>query len=332
MLVTLLGFFYIPLKTINNTSLEPEVLLMGTWLALLITVSFLAGYARRVTVEMASMSDALLATQMALDREQRLTALGGVVAAMAHELGTPLSTIKLVSSEILNETNLGSDVREDVVLINSQVDRCRDILKDMGRRGKDDTHLHITPLLNLIQEATEPHQNRGKSIILEVDSWQGNIFDDIKLKEQLNVYRKPEIIHGIRNLVQNAVDFAKSTVWIRVDWQNDIVSFIIIDDGLGFSPDMIGRLGDPFLKDKAYKNQLREQTQYEGMGLGLFIAKTLLERTGATLSFSNNTTKKEAEQKKTLKDGAVVQVSWPKNLLEVTKDDARQPLSENPRN
>jgi len=331
-LVTLLGFFYIPLKTINNTSLEPEVLLVGTWLALLITVSFLAGYARRVTVEMASMSDALLATQMALDREQRLTALGGVVAAMAHELGTPLSTIKLVSSEILNETNLGSDVREDVVLINSQVDRCRDILKDMGRRGKDDTHLHIIPLLSLIQEATEPHQNRGKAIVLEVDSWQGNIFDDIKLKEQLNVYRKPEIIHGIRNLVQNAVDFAKSTVWIRVDWQNDTVSFIIIDDGLGFSPDMIGRLGDPFLKDKAYKNQLREQTQYEGMGLGLFIAKTLLERTGATLSFSNNTTKREAEQKQTLKDGAVVQVSWPKNLLEVTKDDARQPLSENQRN
>ena len=190
----------------------------------------------------------------------------------------------------------------------------------------------IRDRLNLIQEATEPHQNRGKSIVLEVDSWQGNIFDDIKLKEQLNVYRKPEIIHGIRNLVQNAVDFAKSTVWIRVDWQNDIVSFIITDDGLGFSPDMIGRLGDPFLKDKAYKNQLREQTQYEGMGLGLFIAKTLLERTGATLSFSNNTTKREAEQKQTLKDGAVVQVSWPKNLLEVTKDDARQPLSENPRN
>ena len=95
---------------------------------------------------------------------------------------------------------------------------------------------------------------------------------------------------------------------------------------------MIGRLGDPFLKDKAYKNHVREQTQYEGMGLGLFIAKTLLERTGATLSFSNNTTKNEVEHKKILKDGAVVQVSWPKNLLEVTKDDVLQPLSENPRN
>ena len=332
LLITLLGFYYIPLKTILNTSLDPEVLLAGTWLALLITISFLASYARRVTVEMASMSEALLATQMALDREQRLTALGGVVAAMAHELGTPLSTIKLVSSEILNETNLTTEVREDVVLINSQVDRCRDILKDMGRRGKDDTHLHVTPLLSLIQEATEPHQNRGKSITLEIDGWQGNIFDDIKLKEQLNVYRKPEIIHGIRNLVQNAVDFAKSTVWIRVDWQKDTVNFIIIDDGLGFSPDMIGRLGDPFLKDKAYKNHLREQKQYEGMGLGLFIAKTLLERTGAKLSFSNSATKNDTNNKETLKAGAVVQVSWPKNLLEVTKHDARRPLSKNLRN
>ena len=332
LLITLLGFYYIPLKTILNTSLDPEVLLAGTWLALLITISFLASYARRVTVEMASMSEALLATQMALDREQRLTALGGVVAAMAHELGTPLSTIKLVLSEILNETNLTTEVREDVVLINSQVDRCRDILKDMGRRGKDDTHLHVTPLLSLIQEATEPHQNRGKSITLEIDGWQGNIFDDIKLKEQLNVYRKPEIIHGIRNLVQNAVDFAKSTVWIRVDWQKDTVNFIIIDDGLGFSPDMIGRLGDPFLKDKAYKNHLREQKQYEGMGLGLFIAKTLLERTGAKLSFSNSATKNDTNNKETLKAGAVVQVSWPKNLLEVTKHDARRPLSKNLRN
>jgi two-component system sensor histidine kinase RegB len=106
---------------------------------------------------------------------------------MAHELGTPLSTIKLVSSEILNETNLSKEVREDIELINSQVDRCRDILKDMGRRGKDDTHLHIAPLLSLIQEATEPHQNRGKSIVLKVGDWQGNIFDDIKLEEQLTV-------------------------------------------------------------------------------------------------------------------------------------------------
>ena len=332
LLVTILGFFYIPLKTINNMSLEPEVLLVGTWLALLITVSFLAGYARRVTVEMASMSEALIATQMALDREQRLTALGGVVAAMAHELGTPLSTIKLVSSEILNEIDLTSEIREDIELINSQVDRCRDILKDMGRRGKDDTHLHITPLLSLIQEATEPHQNRGKSIILEVDGWHGNIFDDIKLKEHLSVYRRPEIIHGIRNLVQNAVDFAKSTVWIRVDWQKDIVSFIITDDGLGFSPDMIGRLGDPFLRDKAHKTHVRELKHYEGMGLGLFIAKTLLERTGATLLFSNNRLKNDTNPKNLLKDGAVVQVNWPKSLLEVTVDEARLPLSENPRN
>ena len=332
LLVTTLGLLYIPLKTINGLSIEPEILLAGTWLALLITVSFLASYARRVTVEMSSMSEALLATQMALDREQRLTALGGVVAAMAHELGTPLSTIKLVSSEILNETNLSQEVREDIELINSQVDRCRDILKDMGRRGKDDTHLHIAPMLSLIQEATEPHQNRGKSIVLEVGDWQGNIFDDIKLKEQLNVYRKPEIIHGIRNLVQNAVDFAESTVWIEVDWRKDVVTLIIIDDGLGFSSDMIGRLGDPYLRDKANKNNARKSKQYEGMGLGLFIAKTLLERTGATISFSNNKIKNETNPEEVLKIGAVVRVTWPKNSLKVTEYEVSRPLLENLKN
>ena len=332
MLVSVLGFFYIPLTTVSNSSLDSDVLLVGTWLALLITVSFLAGYARRVTVEMSAMSEALLATQMALDREQRLTALGGVVAAMAHELGTPLSTIKLASAEILNESELGVEVREDIELINSQVERCRDILKDMGRRGKDDIHLHSAPLLSLIQEATEPHQNRGKLIILKVEDWEGNIFDDVRLKEQLNVYRKPEIIHGIRNLIQNAVDFANSSVWIEVDWRSDFVTLIITDDGLGFSPDMIGRLGDPFLRDKAYKSHARKSQQYEGMGLGLFIAKTLLERTEATLSFSNNLNKNNINSKDLLRSGAVVRVTWPKNALEATDYDFSRPLSENPKN
>ena len=312
--------------------MEPEILLVGTWLALLITVIFLAGYARRVTVEMSSMSEALLATQMALEREQRLTALGGVVAAMAHELGTPLSTIKLASSEILNERNLIPNLREDIELINAQVDRCRDILKDMGRRGKDDTHMHVAPLLSLIQEAIEPHQNRGKSIIVAIDNWQGNIFDHIQLECQLIVYRRPEIIHGIRNLVENAVDFAQSKVWIRVDWKTDRVIIRISDDGFGFPTEMIGRLGDPFINKKGYKNLMRSAQKYEGMGLGLFIAKTLLERTGAKITFANSDINKDKSVKGVREQGAIVNVVWPKDLLKVTDYDASAPLPKNKRN
>ena len=156
-----IGLFYFPLKTVNEKNLEADILLVGTWISLVITIIFLASYARRVTVEMASMNQALLATQMALEREQKLTALGGVVAATAHELGTPLSTIKLVSSEILNDFKISTELRDDIELINSQVDRCRDIMNDMGKRGKNDAHYNILPLINLIQEPTEPHQDRG---------------------------------------------------------------------------------------------------------------------------------------------------------------------------
>ena len=331
-LVSALGFFYMPLTTVNNDSLDPEIFLVGTWLALLITVIFLAGYARRVTVEMSSMSEALLATQMALDREQRLTALGGVVAAMAHEFGTPLSTIKLASAEILNERYLEPDLREDLELINAQVDRCRDILNDMGRRGKDDSHMHVAPMLSLIQEATEPHQNRGKSVLLAAGKWRGNLFDDIQLENQLNVYRRPEIIHGIRNLVQNAVDFAQSKVWIIVDWESDKVSLRISDDGFGFPSEMVGRLGDPFINKKAYKTFKRSTQKYEGMGLGLFIAKTLLERTGAKVLFFNSNSEKQKNETFSCKEGAVVQVIWPKNLLEATDFDLSGPLPENIKN
>ena len=331
-LITILGFFYIPLNTKNNLSLDSEILLIGTWLALLITVIFLAGYARRVTVEMSSMSEALLATQMALEREQRLTALGGVVAAMAHELGTPLSTIKLASSEILNERNLDLDLREDIELINAQVDRCRDILHDMGRRGKDDTHLHVAPLLSLIQEAIEPHQDRGKSIIIIIDNWSGDIFDNLQFDGQPNVYRRPEIIHGIRNLVENAVDFAQSKVWIQLDWKTDRVLVKISDDGFGFPSEMIGRLGDPFVNKKLYKNVERSSQKYEGMGLGLFIAKTLLERTGAKVTFSNSDMLKDERIQGVRQEGAIVKVVWSKNLLEATGYDSSNPLPENKRN
>ena len=331
-LITILGFFYIPLNTKNNLSLDSEILLIGTWLALLITVIFLAGYARRVTVEMSSMSEALLATQMALEREQRLTALGGVVAAMAHELGTPLSTIKLASSEILNERNLDLDLREDIELINAQVDRCRDILHDMGRRGKDDTHLHVAPLLSLMQEAIEPHQDRGKSIIIIIDNWSGDIFDNLQFDGQPNVYRRPEIIHGIRNLVQNAVDFAQSKVWIQLDWKTDRVLVKISDDGFGFPSEMIGRLGDPFVHKKLYKNVERSSQKYEGMGLGLFIAKTLLERTGAKVTFSNSDMLKDERIQGVRQEGAIVKVVWSKNLLEATGYDSSNPLPENKRN
>ena len=330
--ITLLGFFYLPLKTVHKNLITPEILLIGTWLALLITLIFLASYARRVTVEMASMNEALLATQMALEREQKLTALGGVVAAMAHELGSPLSTIKLVSSEILDDKKLNRELRDDIELINSQVETCKDILHDMGRRGKDDKYYNIAPILNLISEATEPHQNRGREILMSAPGWAGDISDDFSRVNQPNIYRRSEIIHGIRNLVQNAVDFSKSAVLIELNWTELVTTVKIIDDGPGFPSDMLGKLGDPFLNKKIDRKSIKGRIpEYEGMGLGLFIAKTLLERTGAVISFSKISKGFELKiaPEKVFYQGAVVEVKWPTELIRVDESESRKALGPN---
>ena len=138
----------------------PWLFEFGFWMAIVIGILFLGLYSHRVAMEIRSMSDALLATQMALAREQKLTDLGGVVAAAAHELGTPLATIKLVSAELMDELRDRPDLLEDAKLIRDQADRCRDILRDMGRVGKDDLHLRQAPLGAALREAAEPHMAR----------------------------------------------------------------------------------------------------------------------------------------------------------------------------
>ena len=162
LLITCLALWHLPLTTLAGEVLElPSLFVFGFWVSLLIGIVFLSAYARRVASETHRMSQALLATQMALAREQKLTDLGGVVAAAAHELGTPLATIKLVSTELYEELAEHPQWAEDAALIRVQADRCRDILHSMGRAGKDDLHLRRAPLEAVLREAAEPHAHRG---------------------------------------------------------------------------------------------------------------------------------------------------------------------------
>jgi len=266
-MVTLLSKFHLSLKTDQGFILRvPDIFLFGNWIALVIAIVFIGAYSRRITSEMHSMSDALTATQMALSREQKLTDLGGVVAAAAHELGTPLATIKLASSELMDELEDREDLRADAALIREQADRCRDILRDMGQAGKDDLHLRQAPLMTVIAEAAEPHEHRGKSVHFSHDPLAGSEMS------QPAILRKPEIIHGLRNLVQNAVDFASKNVWVEGHWTADTISIRIVDDGTGFPPHLIGRIGDPFVGRRKTPTEGQDRPGYEGMGLGLFIA------------------------------------------------------------
>ncbi|ARO15716.1 two-component system, sensor histidine kinase RegB [Ketogulonicigenium robustum] len=318
--ISLLRVFYVPMVLADGSTLEmPDIFLFGFWLALIVGVIFLSVYARQITLELQKINEALLATQMALAREQKLTDLGGVVAAAAHELGTPLATIKLVAAELVRDLDGQPDLRDDAALLLDQANRCRDILHSMGRAGKEDRLLLRAPLEALLHEAAEPHLARGKEVVFLVA-------DDVEASAgpQPTVLRRPEVIHGLRNLIQNAVDFAQTTVRVEYYWDPTTLRVRICDDGEGFPPSVIGRIGDPFVHRRRPTENAARRPGYEGMGLGLFIAKTLLERSGGRPSFSNAVPDVDDPD-----HGAVVTVSWPRALLEAPPLDAIDGFGEN---
>lgn len=323
-LVTIISEYNLPLVNADGVILTlPLLFQFGFWVALLTSLVFFALYARQVTTEMHAMGEALVATQLALSREQKLTDLGGVVAAAAHELGTPLATIKLVSSELKEELQNHPELLEDAELIREQADRCRDILQSMGRAGKDDLHLRQAPIETVVREAAEPHLNRGKSVRFDIAPQ-----DDANLTQPI-IQRRPEIIHGLRNLIQNAVDFSKSLVTVDVTWSNDAINIKISDDGPGFPQSVIGRIGDPYVRRRRLSEDGARRPGYEGMGLGLFIAKTLLERSGAQLTFSNSRRHGHASWTGHATGGAVIEATWPRETLQDITQSTGTPLGQN---
>lgn len=301
-LLTCLTGLYMPLRLHDGTEVhQPDILIFGTWTAIVIALTFLSLYSRQLATEMTAMSNALTATKMALAREQKLTDLGGVVAAAAHELGTPLATITLTSAELIEDLAGQPDLQEDAALIRSEADRCRDILREMGTAGKSDLLVRHAPFSEVLREAAAPHQERGIDVTLTISSPTDPI-----------VERRPEIIHGLRNLVQNAVDHARAHVNIELGAEGDTISVTIRDDGPGFALSVLTRIGEPFIHS-ARRRRKSAPSSSEGMGLGLFIAKTLLERGGATLEFRN------AEAPK----GAVVTVRWAKEALKPEAENAQ---------
>ncbi len=323
-LITVISRYNFPIISADGVILTlPGLFQFGFWVALLIGLVFLAFYARQITNEMHAMGEALVATQLTLAREQKLTALGGVIAAAAHELGTPLATIKLASSELMEELGNHAELLEDAQLIHQQADRCRDILHSMGSAGKDDLLLRQAPVEAVVREAAEPHLSRGKSVKFQVSPADG-----ADLPQPI-ITRRPEIIHGLRNLIQNAVDFSRSEVKVEVRWSKEQIEVRISDDGSGFPPSVIGRIGDPYVRRRRISEDGARRPGYEGMGLGLFIAKTLLERSGAKLTFSNRHKHGHTSWTAQANGGAIVEVCWPHQSLKEGEGGSYAPLGEN---
>ncbi|TVQ58458.1 MAG: sensor histidine kinase [Rhodobacteraceae bacterium] len=322
-LTSVMLVFHRPLAFVDGTVLRPpDLYLLGLWIAMTLGIVFMAIYTRRIGIETSRMAEALAAAQLSLSREQRLTAIGALAAAAAHELGTPLATIKLISGELARDLKDQPEYAEDLALLRAQADRCREILRDLSEGGRDDAHVRHAPIVSVIEEAAQPHRDRGKTMVIRVNGMPAEEVGDA----QPVIARRPEIIHGLRNLIQNAVDFAADTIWVEVLEREATLRIAVGDDGPGFRADVLDRIGDPYVTTRGRgRGRAEKEGGYQGMGLGLFIAKTLLERTGARLVFANG---KRGGGGPT---GAIVAAIWPHEAVVARRGVARAPLGENPR-
>jgi two-component system sensor histidine kinase RegB len=292
-----LGFFHLPLPWDSEDPLVlPPIYLLGVWLSILLAIGVTSLYAFQATEEARKLSDALAATELVLTREQHLTQLDGLAAAAAHELGTPLSTIFLISRELERTVNGNDQLASDLKTLREQAQRCRDILAKLTQLSSSGAPFDLMPLSTLIEETVAPHRDFGVTIKVRLA---------VAATREPVVARNPAILYGVGNILENAVDFARTTVEVNAWWNAETVEIVISDDGPGIAPDMLKRIGEPYLSRRRSADE--PQSAHTGLGLGVFIARTLLERTGAKVSFSNRTFPDH---------GAVVQIVWPRARFE----------------
>ena len=293
---TVLMFFHYPLPWADDDPLRlPTLYMTGVWLAILLSIGYTSIYAWQITQESRQLADALAATEIVLTREQHLSKLDGLAAAAAHELGTPLSTIAVVAKELERAFDPSSPHAEDVKLLREQAQRCGEILSKLTHLPAPGEPFELMTLSSLIEDVVMPHRDFGAAIHVTLP--------DDRSAEPVGA-RNPAILYGLGNLLENAVDFARERVDVSAAWDGDSVVVSIGDDGPGFPPEIKDRIGEPYVTSNRRR---RVRGDMPGLGLGFFIAKTLLERTGATLALEN----RQFPQR-----GAVIQLRWSRSDFE----------------
>ncbi|MFO1067417.1 MAG: ActS/PrrB/RegB family redox-sensitive histidine kinase [Geminicoccaceae bacterium] len=272
----------------------PALYIVGSWTALTIGTVLVAAYAWTVAEDARRRASALAATQLALAREQQLSALGGQAAAAAHLLGSPLSTIAVIAKELVRELPAGSPLTEEAQELLGQAKRCREILQTLGRSPHDPGHERFTraPLSTLLETLAQEFGRPEVEVSVTTLAVDGT--------PEPQVVPVPELRHSLANLIDNAIRFARQAVKVTVRPSKAGVTLTIEDDGPGFSPEVLDWLGEPYLSTRSEEG---------GLGLGIFIAITLLARSGATLHVHNNIR------------GACVTVTWPPNALERASEE-----------
>ncbi|MGE0752048.1 MAG: ActS/PrrB/RegB family redox-sensitive histidine kinase [Variibacter sp.] len=289
---TALVWTHYPLPWASDDPLVlPPLYMLGIWLSILIAIGFIGAYAWQIAERQRRLADALAATELALAREHHLSQLDGLAAAAAHELATPLSTITVVAKELERALEKGSPHADDVRLLREQAQRCREILGKLTELPASGEPLDRAPLSALLDEVVAPHRNFGIEITIAMPEDRS---------AEPTVARNPALLYGLGNLVENAVDFARARVEVAARWSAREVTITIDDDGPGFSTEVIDRLGEPYVTAKR-RRRMTTSDEPSGLGLGFFIAKTLLERSGASLAFANRSAPEH---------GAVVRIRW----------------------
>jgi len=252
-------------------------------ISLIIALIFLNYFSLSFGKESRIRKEALNKMEEIMSKEHELLSLGGQAAAAAHSLGTPFSTIKIISSDLLKQFKDNHEVKKDIDLLMSQIERCGEILKKLTLNPsvEDDFIDKDLTIVDYIREIIKSFKETStKNFIINFDEYSNSI----------NFNKSIEIVYGLRNFIGNANKFSKSKVFINIKSDNDITEVIIEDDGEGYPKDVLRNIGEPYIK--SYKSSIKSKS---GLGLGIFIGKTLLEKNYANILCKNSKTRSGAE-------------------------------------
>ena len=316
--VSFIAVLHKPLPWAPDEKIDlPPLYLGGMWASLVIGIGFTSIYAWRIASEAARMQSGLAATQLALSREHRMASIGALATAAAHELGSPLGTIAVVSRELERALPPNSPEAEDARLLRQEAERCRTIITRLARPEESVMRaVDRLPLGALLNEIASPHRSGDLAIQIALKT-------DPAAAPEPKVWRAPALLHGLGNVIANAADFAHAIVRVTAQWNDKEIVVQVQDDGPGFAPDIIERIGEPYVTSRPGSYALGETelspkdafTGQQGMGLGFFIAKTLIEQTGGSVKARNLDT-----------GGARVTARWPRGAIDGEDPPGRSSL------